>query len=338
LAGLGSGRLRGAVSELGAILLTEDIVADGFHAGARVRVVTHVHSDHLEGFSRSVRLASFIAATPLTMDLLEAMGYRVPPSKRLPVSYGVKVSFDGAIVKLVRARHIPGSASVLVEAEEGSVGYTGDFKLPGTDILRGVDVLVIDATYGLPEHVRPWQEEVEYILADLVLEQLRLGKPVTVYAYNGKIEEVMVVLREHGVSAPYLVTGRHARVLRVLERHGYDFGDIVVEGSPEGIEVERSGWYVRFRHYRSWWAGNGGRAGVHVLLTGWEFSGPYRWVSDRRVIVSFSDHADFRQLVEYVREARPRRVVVDAYRGGTAARVFAAYLRRKLDIPAEAQP
>lgn len=334
----GEGKLGVHVSELGAIVLTGDIVADGHYEGGRVRIVTHAHSDHLEGLSRSVRFYSYIAGTPLTLDFVEALGYRIPPSKRLPVSYGVRVSFDGAIVRLVRARHIPGAASVVVETGEGVVGYTGDFKLPGTEVIRDADVLVMDATYGLPEHVRPWQEEIDYLLADLVLEQLRFGRPVTIYAYNGKIEEVMLLLREHGVDAPYLVTARHARVLRVLERHGLKVGDVVVEGSAEGVDVERSGWYVRFRHFRSWWAGNGGRAEVHVLLTGWEFREPFRWVGDRRVVVSFSDHADFRQLVEYVREARPRRVIVDAYRGGQAAYVFAAYLRRKLDIPAEAQP
>ena len=116
------------------------------------------------------------------------------------------------------------------------------------------------------------------------------------------------------------------------------FGDVVVESTNEGIEVERSGWYIRFRHYNSWWSTSSNGLSAHILLTGWEFGEPYRWVGKNRLIVSFSDHADFKQLIDYVREARPRRVVVDAYRGGRTAHVFALYLRRKLNIPAVALP
>ena len=225
------------VTDRGAIVLSKSISVDGYADGAIVRVVTHIHSDHLLDLSRSIRYAEFIAATPLTLDLLEALGHRIPEHKKLPMPIGMRVQVDDGVLRLVRARHIPGSVSVVFESSEFSAGYTGDFKLPGTDILRDLDVLVIDATYGLPEWIRPWQEEIEYLLADIVLDELRKGSPVHIYAYNGKIEEVMLLLREMGVDAPYLVGVRHYRVLRVLERHGYRIGDVVLESSREGWEV-----------------------------------------------------------------------------------------------------
>jgi putative mRNA 3-end processing factor len=77
---------------------------------------------------------------------------------------------------------------------------------------------------------------------------------------------------------------------------------------------------------------------VNILLTGWEFNSPYRRVGLRDWIVSFSDHADFDQLLEYVLDARPRVLVVDAFRGGEAARIFASYVSREHGIKAHPQP
>ncbi|WP_236698148.1 MBL fold metallo-hydrolase [Pyrodictium occultum] len=332
-----------AVTETGAIVLGSRVAVDGHAPGYGVRVVTHIHQDHILGLRRSIREASLIAATPLTLDLLEAAGYRIPPSKRLSLPYRVQVSVEGDVLSLRRANHVPGAAEVLVELENGvRVGYTGDFKLPGTEVLSDLDVLVIDATYGLEDWVRPWQEEIDLLLADVVREGLSHG-PVYLYGYYGKIEEIMLLLRNQGVDAPFLVNQRVGRSVEVLERHGYRVGDVVVEGTREAVEVKRSGWYIGFRHYSSWrrrrsLPGENGARPVHVLLTGWEFREPFRRLGPRELVVSFSDHADFRQLVSYVEEARPRLLVADSYRGGRAAAYFASYVSKRLGIPAVALP
>ena len=332
-----------AVLETGAIMLGSNIVADGHAHGFSVRVVTHIHQDHIVDLRKSIREASFIAATPLTLDLLEVAGYRVPPSKRLTLPYSVSVSIDGDVLTLRRANHVPGAAETVVELSNGyRIGYTGDFKLPGTDILYELDVLVIDATYGAEEWVRPWQDEIDILLADVVQEGLMHG-PVYIYGYYGKIEEIMLLLRRYGVDAPFLVNQRIGRSVAVLERHGYRVGEVVVDGTREALEVRRSGWYIGFRHYSSWrrrrlLPPSNGLRPVHVLLTGWEFREPLRRISPREWIVSFSDHADFRQLVSYVEEARPRMLIVDGYRGGRAAAYFASYVSKRLGIPAVVQP
>lgn len=333
--------MRTYVSDNGAVMLTDTIVADGHVSGLLARVVTHVHSDHIAQLRRSIREAAFLLATPLTHDLLSAMGYTVPFSKRVEASYHTRLRIEDYVVELHPANHVPGAAQVTVELPGGErVGYTGDFKLPGTEILRDLDVLVIDATYGFEEWQRPWQEEVEYLLADIVNDELSRGG-VAIYGYNGKQEEVMLLLRRMGVSAPFIVPRRRIRVIEVLRRHGFELGEVLVEGSAEAFEARRSGWFVEFRHYNEWKRrrrGNGSVRMAHVLLTGWEFRAPYRSVGSREWVVSFSDHADFRQLVEYVSEARPRLLVVDAARGGAAAAFFARYASEKLGVRAVAQP
>ncbi len=326
------------VAETGAILLGRFVAVDGYYPRRRIRVVTHIHEDHVRGLDKSIREADFIAGTPLTLDLLEALGRRVPPAKRLEMPYNVKVKVEDDVIRLLKARHIPGAAQVLLELGDGSVvGYTGDFKLPGTEIMRGLDVLVIDATYGLEEHTRPWQEEAEYLLADIVREGLIHG-PVHLYAYNGKMEEVMMILRRFDIDAPFIVSPRTYRVVRIMNKHGYRISYVYAYRSKMAEEAAREGYYIRFHHYSSWWRSRRNGAGTHILLTGWELREPYRRISPREWIVSFSDHADFRQLVEYVEEAKPRMLIVDAYRGGRTAYIFAEYVSRKLNIRSVAMP
>ncbi len=332
---------RSYVSMRGAIILANNIVADGHINGLTARIVTHIHQDHIVDLRRSMREGLLIIGTPLTLDLLAAHGYSIPLNKRLEVSYNTPLRIEDFRVTLYRANHVPGAAEVLVEHPDGTrIAYTGDFKLPGTDILKDIDVLVIDATYGMPSWRRPWQVEIEYLLADIVNEALMTG-PVRIFGYNGKIEEVMLLLRRMGVSAPFILPHRKKKAITVLERHGYRVGDYVLSSTSECIEVRRSGWYIEFEHYNRWRRRHSlsrdGRP-VNILLTGWEFRSPYRRVGPRDWIVSFSDHADFNQLLEYVEEARPSFLVVDAYRGGEAAHVFASYVAKTMGLRAVAQP
>lgn len=326
------------VTETGAILLGRFVAVDGYYPRRHIRVITHIHEDHIRGLDRSIKESEFIAGTPLTLDLLEVLGKRVPPIKRLEMPYNVKVRIEDDVLRLLKARHIPGAAQVLLELGDGlAVGYTGDFKLPGTEIMRDLDILIIDATYGLEEHIRPWQEEAEYLLADIVREGLIHG-PVHLYAYNGKIEEVMMILRRFDIDAPFIVNPRTYRITRILCRHGYCINNVYAYRSKAAEEAAKEGYYIRFHHYSSWWRGRRNGIGTHILLTGWELREPYRRISPREWVVSFSDHADFRQLVEYVKEARPKVLIVDAYRGGRTAYFFAEYISKRMDIKSIAMP
>lgn len=330
------------IDSAGAVTVAGLVSIDGFYRGVVARITTHVHVDHVRGLRDSLRTVSAHIASPLTHDMLTAYGYSVPYYKRVDAPYGTKIGIEDLYVKLLPANHIPGAAEVYVETASGlTILYTGDFKMPGTEIVRDVDVLVMEATYGMPEWRRPWQQEMEYILPELVNTSLSNG-PVHIYAYGGKIEEVVVLLRRMDVTAPVIVDSKRYKSLRILENHGYKIGEVLSSTSRESFEAKRSGWYIEFHSFNMWKrrgsiAVNGSK-GVHMLLTGWEFRKPYYWVSARDVIVSFSDHADFTQLVDYVLETRPKLVITDASRAGVAARVFSEYLRQRHGVKAYPRP
>ena len=323
------------ISDKGAILLGENFAVDG-PAQRLVRVVTHIHADHIIGLENSIRYSAFILATPITHDLLKAMGYRIPPSKELRLEVGSKIRIGDEMLVFRKANHIPGSVQVEVEINEYCVGYTSDFKLPGTHIMKDLDVLVIDATYGYKEWNRPWQEEIEELLVDIVVDGLVRG-PVHIFGYHGKLQEVMILLRERGLDVPFIAPKRVYDMARVLIGYGYNLDPILLENTREANEVVKDNWYVFFEH-TSRSTRIKCRNCTRILLTGWEFREPFRKIDGNTWIVSFSDHADFRQLVEYVKEAHPKLLVVDRFRGGNAASYFAEYVRRKLGIPAIALP
>ncbi len=335
------------INSEGGILLGQSIVVDGHDDTREYRIITHAHSDHLQGLNKSLQKAKYIISTPITYDIMKALGLikRRYLEKYIQINYNEKIRLsDNEALILCKAEHIPGASQVLVETSDVRVGYTGDFKNPGkgTPILYDLDVLVIEATYGKPEWTRPFRDEVDSLFADLVKDLLVKG-PVYVHGFHGKVQEAMMILRSHGIDAPFIATPAVYRVTKALEKHGYWFGKVYSTISLEAKDIAKSNWYVLFTHtnnYNSVKINNDIRGNTNInriILTGWEFNEPYKRIRNNTWIVALSDHADFEQLLYYVDEARPKLLIVDNYRQG-AGEVFAREVRRRLGIPAIPQP
>ncbi|MCS7107067.1 MAG: MBL fold metallo-hydrolase [Acidilobaceae archaeon] len=317
-----------AVSREGAVLLGRNFAVDA-HAPRPIRIVTHIHADHIVELERSYRESLLVVATEYTMELLEILGHYAPETKRVQMSYNKPIEMMGEIVTLLPARHIVGSAQVMVEGEEYRVGYTSDFKMPGTPPMERLDVLVIDATYGSPRLQRKWSDfEAMAALLSLVEEGLKYG-PVEIYAYHGKIQEIMAELRIRKVREPFVTDLRGYKMAKVAER----FYEVDLE--PLLTRPEEGSSFVSFVH-ASRFDERRGKA-MKILATGWELRAPVVRVKDGVYRVGFSDHATFKEIIEYVQEAMPKKVIVDAYRG-TDTRITAKYIEKALNIPAESQP
>ena len=263
------------------------------------------------------------------------MGHKIPESLIVRINYGDEFKVSDYVLKFIKSEHIPGTTQVQIELPSGEVAvYTSDFKKPGekTPILKA-DYLVIDAVYGSPSFVREFDDYIEEVLVDLVKELLSRG-PVYIYGYYGKIQEVMQLLREYGIDAPYLVTPRHYRLCKVAELFGMKFGDYVLSGTSEADDIMRDGWYVFFSHISRRF---NGVVGNHVILSGWEFRRPYRRLGSRRWLVAFSDHSDFRGLIKYVKESGAKEVLINTVRS-TGAEEFRDYVIRKLGVKAYLLP
>lgn len=329
------------VGETGAILLGNLVEVDGF-AERPFRVITHIHSDHVLGFSKSKKHATFIVGTPATLEALEVLGMRVPPDKALPLQYGEPVKLIDETLVLQESRHVLGSCQVLLETSSGErVGYTSDFKFPGTKIMKGLDVLVIDATYGDTSMRRPFKHEVPQLFADLVLDELSRGMPVRVLGFHGKLQEAMEVLRTHGVDAPFIMPRKIYELTKISVKYGMKIKDFYLEGTRKAAEIIREGWYVLFHHVNS--HRNPSVRITDIYLTGWIFDEPIKVLNNslrrKAFAVGFSDHGDFDDTIAYVEEACPKLLVVDGYRASMhVAMKFAREVEKRIGIKTVVMP
>lgn len=331
--------LMASITCRGAVIVGKDLSIDG-HEDNRLRVVTHAHSDHLIGITESGRNSPKIVAHPATFEIMDILGITIPREKIYKVSYGEKIDLGNGVVKTLRSKHILGSIQTLYLSENGvSVVYTGDFKEPGngTEIPES-DIVITEATYGSPDYVRPYKDIVEELLADLVAQLLSRG-PLVIKAYYGKQQEVMEILRNHGVEAPFIANNKIYKISKIAEKYGLNIGDIFLEGTAEAEEITRQGWYIYFTHNTSRKPLANAHGYKHTILhlTGWEKS-LYRAIDNNTYVFAFSGHSDFEELLTYVENAKPRLVIVDAYRGDKNAIKFSSYLEKKLGIRSRALP
>lgn len=295
----------------GAILLGKNFTVDG-HFRRLFRVITHFHSDHLYDLDKSVKECSSLIATPITLDAINVLGYSVPKHKRIDLEYGITLNIEGEKIRLEKAEHIMGASQVIVSTDGEEVAYTGDFRNPGkgTPILNP-DVLIIDATYGHPTHKRPFKEESDMLFSDYIKDAILYG-PVRIYAYYGKIQEVMRILRQFDVKIPFIVAGKVSELTKVALKHGIKIDDVFDEKSEEGREIIKDRMYISFHHATEFKRRD--KYATNFLLDGWQINEFIKRIDQKSYVIGFSSHADFEDTIYYIENTSADIIVVDASR------------------------
>ena len=329
---------KATVTRKGAVLLGKHVACDAFDEAKPLRVVTHAHSDHMLGLRQSLKQCEAVVMTPATKDLIDVM--RGPSflmnGNVKTLDYGEALTYEDERLTLHYADHILGSAQVLVEDAEGTrILYTSDFKISKTPVVEA-DILVLESTYGNSFRVRPFGMMAEGILVSLVEQGLKRG-PVYVFGYHGKLQEIMQILYEAKVKAPFIVPERVYHVSKVCERHGMRFGSSLLLSSGEKAEsmLNQREPCVAFYHMRS--RGNVGNEALCIYASGWQFVRPCQKIGEGEYRVALSGHSDFNGLLHYVEKCRPKMVITDNHRSGDAS-ALAREIERRLNIPARPAP
>ena len=329
--------LKAAITQKGAVLLGKYVACDAFDESKPLRVITHAHADHMIGLQQSLRTCEKVLMTKATKDLINVM--RGPlflmGGSVETLDYGKTLRYEEESVTFFHADHILGAAQALVEDAEGTrIVYTGDFRVDGTPVLDA-DILVMEATYGSPACKRPFNKNVNNLLVSLVEEGLKHGT-VYVFGYHGKIQEVMQILHNAGVKAPFIVPERVFHISKVCEQHGMRIGRLTLFEEREAEEqLKRNSPCIAFYHMGS--RSKVGRGGFRVYVSGWEFNSPCRQIADKEYVIALSDHSDYDGLIQYVRQSKPKLVITDNYRIGYADKL-AATIRKLFGISATALP
>ena len=283
--------------------------------------ISHAHSDHTARHLRPV----------LTRNTSLLLTDYLKKSSPIVLDYGEPLETEKYTLSLHPAGHCLGSAQALVESRITGerLLYTGDFKSrpsPVNEPLEPVpcDVLVMEATYGRPEYAFPDEQETLRTAFTTLRHWLSQGERPVVQGWRlGKSQEVL----HHLLAAGFDVAVEESayRVAETYQRAGVAFPGSFrcLDGQwPEGRVVicppgRKSGQALdRFRHKRV------------MELTGWAVGGGRHWGRRGDASLPYSDHADFNDLVDYVKRVQPR--VVYTVNGFPE---LAAHLR-KLGYPA----
>jgi len=350
-----------AVKRNGSILLGKHTVCDGASHKRKIGVFTHIHEDHICMFNEALHNCSDIFVSKPTLDMLAAleMNYEHDMDtglyfegrhvQALDFNKTIRPKLDkysinsdyGDTLTLYESNHVLGSSQVLVKTDDGTeVVYTSDFAA-GTKPVP-CDILVLDPTHGSPAfNTRVDQDSLENRLVELVDDALGHSRGVVIHAHRGRLQQTMHLLsKKLSNEVKFLASQKNIRLANVYKKYGKPSRDIVdVKSIEADIIREEEKPYVNFK------------SGPHqkfedVDKTVWENEVLFniggskleagtviKPIKDDNIYkIEFMDHADFDYIIDFVKKADPRWVVLDHTRSEQVAELAKHLQDRDIDV------
>jgi len=281
--------------------------------------ISHGHSDHV-----ATNKVTEYFCTPETVAIIRNRYKK--EAKLSALKFGKRMQLNGSTVSLHNSGHILGSAQVLVEGNK-TVAVTSDFKLQDSIIQKGAnpincDVLVLESTFGLPCYSFPKREEVYQQIGNFVKEKSKKGFVVLAGYSLGKAQELTKAVNDYAGVTPIVHESIYENNL-VYEQHGAKLGsflkldhnlhDSPVLIMPPSLVNHNLLQVLEFSLHKKIFSG---------MATGWSFRNGFNQT------FPLSDHADFPQLLDYVKQAEPKLVLT--MHG--FERELASYIQRRLGV------
>src|ERR1051326_1832391 len=285
--------------ERGVYLPNENVWLDPWDAKP-FAFVSHAHSDHIAPHDE-------IIVSERTARLMQA---RMPGERREHVlNFGEKQTIYGLEITLIPAGHIFGSAQFFLETDDGSLLYTGDFKLrPGRSAeppeWRQAQTLIMETTFGLPRYRFPPTEEIVGQIVAFCRDALESGAVPVLLGYSlGKAQEILCALSGAGLKP--MLHGSVHQMTRIYEQFGQAFCDYERYNANQVAgkvlicppSTNRSRMLEKIKEKRV------------AMISGWAVdpNAIYRYQVD--AAFPLSDHADYPDLLRYVELVQPQRVL-----------------------------
>jgi putative mRNA 3-end processing factor len=296
-------------------------------------LVSHAHADHTRGFKHRGMKQSTVETRDIHVALND---YKVTNFE--PLEYRQRNAWDDMEAVALNAGHMLGSAQFLINTPNQTILYTGDINCVDTLVTKAAtpekcDVLVIEATYGSPFYKFPPREMVYAGIVEWALDVLKRGTMPCLHVYAaGKGQEIIQLFNVY-TNLPVVVNPLLDGVNHRYKRSGHDlkWASADTKRGREILEKDACVYVTtpNDRHHP-------GRRHERAFATGWALSS-----KGRNTAFPLSSHADFDQLVRFIKECEPRRVYIFTgfaeelrvalrSRVGVEARVVPSYLQRTL--------
>ncbi len=284
----------------------------------RINFVSHAHADHLPSQNGGTILSSYE-----TSEIANLRGFKMENH----VSEHQDFS-------LIDSGHILGAKGILLD----DIFYTGDISTRTRGFLKGAKVpkcktLITECTFGIPEFVFPKTNEIEAQVNQIISEHYSRGTPVILMGYQLGKSQTITQLFGHWKPLFY-----HDSVKKMNDLHrklGIDLNEAMGHTEAESLGLlDKKPWVMVapmmsgknffVKHMKSKYGA------VTIGFSGWAKSP--RFVFGRRsdYSIPLSDHCDFNELVEMVKQSEAEKV----YTIHGFVNEFAEYLK-KLGIDAQ---
>ena len=332
----------------GAILLGNNFCADGHDRDRRGFAISHMHEDHASMIPECLHSGSVYMTDP-TRQLLEVLKddrYRTVKEakesncigrKNIKIlAYGQKgeeIFGDGKSESIIfhYSNHTLGASQIEINTHDDKViVYSGDITKDDRPP-KNIDVLIADATHGHPKYDKYVDGDKNCELIIHKLEDKLLGeepKSVVIRGHRGKLQEAMALISSHRILDQFnFIAPEMDRKIADVYRQFDEFKsirknikdvddaeDVIAEnGAPfiefsanvcgeKYYETSRKAFTIRMMDNNSCESGMTKNPNVLNIVT--------------------DSHATNTELVNYVKKAEPRHVIIDATRSAQAIPLF----------------
>ena len=338
-----------SISEDGSIRLGKYVVCDGYAHDVKAAVFTHPHVDHAKNSFEKCMHRYPVFMSHITTKLLEAINndtYKIRTQlHQLDFGQPTPIRHNGSVdyLTLFESKHMFGSGQVFLQTDDNvKIVYSGDIS--PHDKAPECDVLVIDSTHGNIRFDKQIDgQSLERRLNDWVVEAINKGMSVCIHAHRGKLQHIMCNLANNdnipntikflasatNIRMAIVYTNRDDCIIqqeRMLDIKSPDAENLMEERYPR----------IEFRDTMQQTSEENEGAIRSISITG-GFGTSTAHNKNEQYWIASDEHAEFTDLIEYVKRANPRIVITDNKRTPNGLNL-ATYLYNKLGIPARSMP
>ncbi len=281
---------------------------DTYEKRADVNFISHAHADHMSGLRKNRPCI----ASKATMQIVEAKKGKSYIKAELPRN-----------ARMLSSGHMLGSRQLFIDSEHygARILYSGDYQMQRSPVAEPIeitetDILILDSTYPYPNIEFEDKESVIKAMQSYMLDKLNKG-PIIFSAFaTSKAQEIIKICNDIGV-VPF-ASSEACRISDIYRENGIGI-EYMQTGESElksrNVFITENGKAGELRNELSKY-----HSRVFTAVAS-GFAKSMRFGTD--VQFTLSDHADFKQAIEYIECTSPRII----YTCGSGSEVFAKNLR-----------